>query len=238
MKKLLLSLIMLATGAATASAQCTITHAPSLFTPVTTGYVAGQSFTATCSGDLNYVQVTANTTGTVPAGTLTIYAGDNVSTTPIHTQAFNAITINNVGDPIRINIVGSVPITNTNQYTFTAFVNLDVRADQGYAGGQAYQGAMATGVLDVAFEVDIAISTGINEETISEIKVSPNPAVNVLNITTDEQIISGTIYSINGAMVKTTGDAATIDVSDLDAGMYILTVQTDQGTTQTRFIKE
>jgi hypothetical protein len=238
MKKLLLSLILISAGAATASAQCTITHAPSINTPLATNAVAGQSFTTTCAGDLNYVEVTCNTTGTIPAGTLTIYPGNSVTATPIHTQAFGPITIANVGDAARINIVGSVPVTNATQYTFTAFMNLDVLADLSYAGGHAWVGGVAQASIDVTFEVDIAIATGVNEEAISELTVSPNPAINVLKINTNEQVLNATVYSINGAIVKTTSDARTIDISELEAGMYILTVQTDKGTTQTRFVKQ
>lgn len=237
MKKHLLSFILLSTVTVAASAQCTETHAPSLFINATTSYVAGQSFTAPCAGNLNYVQVTANSTGTVPAGTLTIYAGDGVGTTPIHTQAFSAITVANVGDPIRINIVGAVPVTNASQYTFTAFINLDVQVDQGYTGGQAFQDTVATGVLDVAFEVDIISSTSVNELTNSSTTVFPNPATNVLNISTKEVIQSIEIYSVNGALVKTVS-TKTIDISDLNNGMYILSVLTENGVSQTRFIKE
>ena len=237
MKKLLLSFILISAGAFTASAQCTVTHAPSIFIPATTNYVAGQSFTATCSGNLNYVQVTANTTGTVPAGTLTIYAGDGVATTPIYTQAFNAITVANVGDPIRINITGSVPITNASQYTFTAFINLDVQVDQGYAGGQAFQGTTPTGSLDVAFEVDIATPTGVEEIENTSTTIYPNPATNVINVSTNEPVQLVEIYSINGALVKTV-KTKTVDVSDLVKGMYIITVQTESGITQSKFTKQ
>jgi len=236
MKKSLLSFILLSTVSIAAFAQCKETHAPTLFLGAATGYVAGQSFTAPCSGNLNYVQVTANTTGTVPAGTLNIYAGDGVTTTPIYTQAFAAITVANVGDPIRLNITGSVPITNASQYTFTAFLNLDVQADNSYTGGQAYQGTVATGV-DVAFEADITVATGINEVLTSTTTVYPNPASNVLNITTAEQVKLVSIYAINGELVKTYTQK-NIDISDLPKGMYIVAVQTNIGISQTKIIKE
>ena len=99
-------------------------------------------------------------------------------------------------------ITGNVPITNAMQYTFEIFMTLDVNAGTGYAGGEAYQSGVSVDPLDVDFEVDIAAITGINEITLSNVSVSPNPASNVLNIVTDEQIQKVEIYSINGYSSK------------------------------------
>ncbi|MBL4592657.1 MAG: T9SS type A sorting domain-containing protein [Flavobacteriales bacterium] len=235
MKKLLLSFTLLLAAGFSASAQCLENFNGGIIA-TGTGYDAGQSFTAPCSGVLNYVQVTAMTAGTIPAGTLKIYAGNGTGTTPIYTQAHGAITLAQPG-PIQIMITGNVPITNASQYTFEIYMTLDVNAGTGYAGGEAYQSGTSVDPLDVDFEVDIALATGINEVNTSSTTVFPNPATNVLNITTDDQIETVSIYSINGALVKT-GNQKTINVSNLDKGMYIITVQTDKGVTRTRFTKE
>ncbi len=237
MKKILLSFILLTASSIVASAQCTETYAPATFLPATTNYLAGQSFTAPCSGLLNYVQVTANTVGVVPAGTLNVYAGNSTATVPIHTQSFASITVANVGDPVQIIISGSVPITNASQYTFEFFMNLDVQANTTYTGGNAFQSGTPTPPISVAFEADITVATGISETNVSNTSIYPNPATNVLNITTDNQLEKVSIFSVNGALVKTDNQSI-IDISNLNKGMYILTVQTDNGITQTRFIKE
>ena len=235
MKKLLLSFTLLLIAGFSASAQCTPSFSGGLL-PTGTGYDAGQSFTATCTGVLNYVQVTAMTAGTIPAGTLNIYAGNGTGTTPIYTQAHGVITLAQPG-PVQIMITGNVPITNASQYTFEIYMTLDVNAGTGYAGGEAYQSGVSVDPLDVDFEVDIAIATGISETTLSNVFISPNPATNVLTIRTDEQIEKVDIYSINGALINT-GNQKVIDVSNLNQGMYLLTIQTSTGITQTRFIKE
>ena len=236
MKKILLSFILLSAVSFTAFSQCSEIGTGT--TPVTTSYLAGQSFTASCSGDLNYVQFTANTTGTVPPGTLYVYAGAGTGTTPIHTQAFGAITIANVGDPIQIGVSGSVPVTSSSVYTFEFFVNLDIMAGFGtYAGGDAYQsGTQVTGI-DTQFEANIVAGVGIDEVNTSNMSVFPNPATDVLNISTENQLEKVSIFSVNGALVKIDTQSA-INVSNLDKGMYLLTVQTDKGITQIRFIKE
>ena len=66
MKKLLLSFVLLTATTVFVSAQCTETYAPSAFLPATTSYDAGQSFTAPCSGVLNYVHVNVSLTSESP----------------------------------------------------------------------------------------------------------------------------------------------------------------------------
>lgn len=237
MKKLLLSFILIPVASFTASAQCTETYVGSGLPPATTGYLAAQSFTAPCTGVLNYVQVTAASAGTIPAGTLNIYGGNGTGTTPIYSQAHGAITLAQPG-PVQIMITGSVPIASASQYTFELFMTLDMEVGfSAYAGGDAFQAGTNVNPIDASFVADIAIPTGINEATAANVSISPNPATNVLNITTDEQIQKVEIYSINGALVNS-GNQNVIDISDLNQGMYLLTVQTSTGTTQTKFIKE
>ncbi|MCB0400931.1 MAG: T9SS type A sorting domain-containing protein [Flavobacteriales bacterium] len=236
MKKSLLSILFFSALSFTAFSQCQEVGTGS--TPVTTGYLAGQAITASCSGNVNYVQVTAASTGTVPAGTLNIYAGAGTGTTPIYTQAFSPITISNVGDPVTINVTGSVPVTSASQYTFEFFMNLDVYAGFGtYAGGDAYQGGVLVSGIDVAFVVDISVATDVEELETTTTSVYPNPATNLLNIETAEKIMTVNIYSVNGALVKTDNQAA-IDISSLENGMYIVSVQTESGINQTRFVKQ
>ena len=237
MKRILLSITLLTTLSFAGFAQCTETYAPTTFLGAQTGYIAGQSFTAPCGGNLNYVQVAANTTGTVPAGTLNVYAGNGTSTTPIYTQSFAAITVANVGDPVRINITGAVAITNASQYTFSFFMNLDVQANQTYTGGNSFQAGTSVAPISVIFEADITAPTSVEEVAVAQTTISPNPATNVLNITTADKIETVSIYSVNGALVRTDVKNS-INISDLNKGMYLLTVQTNKGITQTRFIKE
>ncbi|MDF1673683.1 MAG: T9SS type A sorting domain-containing protein [Vicingaceae bacterium] len=237
MKKHLLSFILLSTASIAASAQCTEASSLLITTPVTTGYVAGQSFTAPCSGNISSIEVIAASVGTNAAGTLNIYAGNGTATTPIYTQAVGAITIANIGDPITVTITGNVAVTNASQYTFAMDMTLSVDAGSGYAGGEAFQSGTSVDPLDVDFEVDISAATSIDEIKGSTTTVYPNPATNVLNISTNEVIKSIEIYSVNGALVKTVSTKA-IDISELNNGMYFLSVLTESGVTQTRFIKE
>jgi len=239
MKKLLLSFLLL--GSTIAFSQCTVGYAVGTsITNTSGGYLWGQSFTATCSGSLDYVEFISSGTGTVSAGTLTIYSGNGV-TTSIHTQSHPAITVVTAGDPMRVYITGSVPIVNGNQYTFEFQVNnVATLADwnNGYPGGQSYQNGSAASV-DFAFNASISVTTGISEIISSNFNVYPNPAKDVLRINTNETIEEINIYSVSGALVKTViNNTSSINISDFNKGMYLLFIKTDQGIKQSRFIKE
>jgi hypothetical protein len=241
MKKLLLSSLLTLSFSFAAVSQCTPGYA--VGTSIgnnSTGWLWGQSFTATCGGTLNYVEFISTGTGTVSAGTLTIYDGDSVSTS-IHTQSHPAITVANIGDPMRIYITGSVPITNGNQYTFEFQVNnVDTKADwnNGYAGGTSYQAGNPASV-DFAFNASITTITGVEEIISSDVNVFPNPTLDNLNITIEENIEQLSIYSINGRLVKTINEnVKSINVSDLSEGMYVLVINTKNGIIRKRFIKE
>lgn len=70
--------------------------------------------------------------------------------------------------------------------------------------------------------------------------VYPNPVSNVLTIQTDQNIIrvKATIMDMTGKIVyKTTSVNTTIDVSSLQMGLYILSIETEQGTSTQKFIK-
>jgi len=82
-------------------------------------------------------------------------------------------------------------------------------------------------------------ATGIPENQEENILLYPNPTSSILTLNTSEQINSVNIIDITGKTVKTiASNSNTIDVSDLVKGIYFLQVQTDNGITNNKFIKE
>lgn len=82
-------------------------------------------------------------------------------------------------------------------------------------------------------------TTGRREFAADKIEVYPNPVKNILSIKASN-VNSVAIYNAIGSRVmKTTkGIESGIDVSALKAGVYFLNISTDQGITNTKFIKE
>lgn len=81
------------------------------------------------------------------------------------------------------------------------------------------------------------LGLGLKNESQNQLFVYPNPTNSNLTISTSEKILSITIYSISGALVATE-TKSTFSVLNLPKGMYFLEIQTEQGISTTKFIKE
>jgi hypothetical protein len=82
-------------------------------------------------------------------------------------------------------------------------------------------------------------SLGIDEQTINNILIYPNPVESKLTIDSKENIKRVTIIDIMGKTVQSISIMnTTIDVSSLTEGIYFLQIQTDKGLVSKKFIKE
>lgn len=70
------------------------------------------------------------------------------------------------------------------------------------------------------------------------ISVYPNPTSSMLNITSEEIVLSIDIYNVQGQRVLNVGNSNSIDVSTLQSGVYILKAKTDKGSNTVKFIKK
>ncbi len=80
---------------------------------------------------------------------------------------------------------------------------------------------------------------GLSDLNISDWTISPNPATDELSLSGVEDFNTVTIYSLSGQSVNTTqinGNAQTIDVRELESGMYILKVADNQQRIDTKRI--
>ena len=68
----------------------------------------------------------------------------------------------------------------------------------------------------------------------------PNPASNQLNaqLPNGVEIYKATFYNTLGQKVMEAGNAASWNVSGLSSGLHFVTLETSQGSTQLKFIKE
>lgn len=60
---------------------------------------------------------------------------------------------------------------------------------------------------------------GIENVAVSDIRVYPNPVVDVLNFSEPVNVL---VYSINGMLVKSASEVTSLDVTDLASGLYIV----------------
>jgi hypothetical protein len=91
---------------------------------------------------------------------------------------------------------------------------------------------------DLTLEVSASSSSFVT----NSISVYPNPATTLVNLSNTENLIfeNVTIVDVNGRIVKTVAINLTqtqINVSDLTSGIYFLNIETNEGSTVKKFIK-
>jgi len=94
---------------------------------------------------------------------------------------------------------------------------------------------------DLSFSIGgTGTMVSIPEEEQITLEIYPNPALDVITITTAVGGASqATIYDANGSLIIShVNPLNTIDVSELAAGVYILEVTTPDGMAQQKFIKQ
>ena len=84
-------------------------------------------------------------------------------------------------------------------------------------------------------------SENFEDNSLTKISIYPNPTANVLNISNPNnvEIKSISVVDINGRIVKNQSDSLSqINVSDLNAGVYFVTIGAAEGKTTKKFIKQ
>lgn len=141
-------------------------------------------------------------------------------------------------------VSNNVATWTTQTMTLDAIPNATGTPNQIYIIATTSYGAFLTGTTTPALgntlwidDVKRLSGAGIEEKAISTVKVFPNPANDVLNIQADGEVSNITITSLEGKVVKTTTDT-TIDVSTLNAGVYIYSVVVNGEVKTGNFVKK
>jgi hypothetical protein len=89
-----------------------------------------------------------------------------------------------------------------------------------------------------------SLSMGVNENSIQDISIYPNPTTNFTTVTLPENFIGESIVSIVNLQgeivteVKTNSSSTSIDVSNLSEGIYFLRVQNEDKIVAAKFVKQ
>lgn len=97
-----------------------------------------------------------------------------------------------------------------------------IRKGESYISGEPYEFNGAT--------------SGINDVNAVNVKVYPNPVVNVLHVNVEALRID--VYNAGGALVANASNADSVNVAHLPAGYYIAVVATAEGTARIPFVKK
>lgn len=86
---------------------------------------------------------------------------------------------------------------------------------------------------------DTNLSIGTEHTTNVDFSIYPNPANHTLNLKYSGEIKNIRVIDLNGRMLQQwEGTTAAVDISSLNAGMYFIQIQTQNGTGTTSFIKK
>jgi aminopeptidase N len=124
---------------------------------------------------------------------------------------------------------------------------MDLTLDNTF-NGQVFTVNIPFEVNNIAFDPDIhmiskdnsAVLGNQNFSLIQNVKLYPNPAANMVNVSLPQNVAlkSAVFHNILGQVVMKTDSQTSWDVSKLASGVHFVTLVTDAGTTQLKFIKQ
>lgn len=107
-----------------------------------------------------------------------------------------------------------------------------------FFAGSANPNASGTYYVD-DFVVTQLPTTGIKEHSNSAVRIYPNPATDVLNINSDNEILNAEIINIDGQLVNNiSGNFNNVAINDLGNGLYFVNIYTQNGKETHKFIKK
>ena len=138
-------------------------------------------------------------------------------------------------------------VTGGGTYPAGAVVTIEAIANEGsefesWSDGDADNPRQITVSGDATYIASFIPATSIEETSAFEIVLFPNPATDILNITSSETISEIEIVNVMGQVVRrieVNSDNAVCNVEDLTSGVYVVRIRTEgTGVTQRKFIKE
>jgi Secretion system C-terminal sorting domain len=98
---------------------------------------------------------------------------------------------------------------------------------------------MLTGFLkNLCISNTSSLANVSNEIEKNVVKVYPNPTKNILNVSTIENIKSLELFDLNGRMIIKNENLESINIENLNSGIYLLKINTENGISSQRIIKE
>ncbi|WP_297332056.1 S8 family serine peptidase [Flavobacterium sp.] len=193
----------------------------------------GGSYTKTVKGTGGKMKVTICWTDPFKPGS--VNSGSNNSTTPVLANNLD-VRVTKGGEtffPWRLNnIVDLAPIKADNNVDNVEVIEIETtEAGADYVITVTHKNSLQGGTQDYALIADgITNINGLSDKENSLVGVYPNPATDVLNFSLSNSLASEgciiTLYDMQGRQVKKVEKfVGSIDVADLNSGVYVLTVE-------------
>ncbi len=133
-------------------------------------------------------------------------------------------------------------VSGAGQYMYNANAIIYAVANSGYAFSQWQDGNTdnpRTVVVteDVTYTASFVSATTIEGIENAEISIYPNPTTGIVNIEA-EGLNKVVVYDVTGRIMKSVANESTIDISNLEAGVYFFSVETESGSAMKKLVKE
>lgn len=112
--------------------------------------------------------------------------------------------------------------------------------DEGNFGGLPWTDFTSLGLTfdSLAFTISGSPDLSVEDETLNSVSVYPNPAKNVINIENVTDLTSVELYSVIGKQVYKGANETSIDISNLNDGVYLLKLTNETGSITKRIVKQ
>ena len=90
---------------------------------------------------------------------------------------------------------------------------------------------------DIRVEANNEDPTSIEGAFANDINIFPNPTTGIVNIEA-EGLNKVVVYDVTGRIMKSVANESTIDISNLEAGVYFFSVETENGSAMKKLVKE
>jgi hypothetical protein len=190
-----------------------------------------------------------------------VYEGGGNMTLIIKTDNYGSETTFKIFDPEGVVVLSGGPFTNSStEHTFTfaptttGCYRLEVYdsygdgINNGYGAGwfklMAEDGTQifrdnGKFASQATYMIDVLYPVGIEDVVVENTAIYPNPATEMINISTDNQVQRVEIFNMQGQLVKVeTGEVTHVSVKDLANGLYTLKLTTDNGTSMHKIVKK
>ncbi len=118
--------------------------------------------------------------------------------------------------------------------------NAQILDDGNFGGGFDWTAFTGVGLSfgSLAFRIEGSVTASTTDNILNAIEINPNPVLNTLNIQSDVAIKSIKLFSISGKLVYNGTFANSLDVSKLEKGVYLVNIDTENGTIVKKMIKK
>lgn len=144
---------------------------------------------------------------------------ENLTNSAFNTEVDATTTVANAWEELSFTFTGIV--TANNYKRVVVFFNF---------------GVVGTGEYYLFDDIQLALPLGTSMPILSSIELAPNPVIDNLSIHTNSSMQQLSIYTTLGQLVYTqalTGTDASLSLANLNSGLYVLVVQTQDGKNST-----